>query len=97
MKKVPAVFLRRFNSHKFEKFMRKGAIHAYWNTTNREQFKRELALSAADALLYTVHRIDPETELTKEEIDGIVDFVISIFNPVMDMYYNNARKDYPME
>ena len=76
--------------------MRRGAIHAYWDTKNREQFKRELALAAADALLYTVHRIDPETELTKEEIDGITDYVIEIFNPVMDLYYNNLRKEYPM-
>jgi len=96
MNRVPPVFLRRFNSHKFEKIMRKGAIHAYWDTTNREQFKRELASSAADALLYTVHRIDLETQLTKEEIDGIVDFVISIFNPVMDLYFNNLKKEYPM-
>jgi len=95
MNKVPPVFLRRFNSHKFEKIMRKGAIHAYWDTTNREQFKRELASSTADALLYTVHRIDPETELTKEEMDDITDYVISIFNSLMDLYYNNLRKEYP--
>ena len=35
-------------------------------------------------------------ELTKEEIDGITDYVIEIFNPVMDLYYNNLRKEYPM-
>jgi hypothetical protein len=96
MNRVPPVFLRRFNSHKFEKIMRRGAIHAYWDTKNREQFKRELALAAADALLYVGHKIEVETELTKEEMDGIVDFVISIFNPLMDLYYNNLKKDYPM-
>jgi hypothetical protein len=95
MKKVPAVFLRRFDSHKFEKIMRKGAIHAYWDTTNREQFKRELASSAADALLYTVHKIETD-DLTKEEQDGIIDYVIELFNPLMDLYYNNLRKEYPM-
>jgi len=76
--------------------MRRGAIHAYWDTKNREQFKRELALAAADALLYVGHKIEVETELTKEEMDGIVDFVISIFNPLMDLYYNNLKKEYPM-
>lgn len=96
MNRVPPVFLRRFNSHKFEKIMRRGAIHAYWDTKNREQFKRELALAAADALLYVGHKIEVETELTKEEMDGIVDFVISIFNPLMDLYYNNLKKEYPM-
>jgi hypothetical protein len=96
MNRVPPVFLRRFNSHKFEKIMRRGAIHAYWDTKNREQFKRELALAAADALLYVGHKIEIETELTKEEMDGIVDFVISIFNPLMDLYYNNLKKEYPM-
>jgi len=96
MNRVPPVFLRRFNSHKFEKIMRRGAIHAYWDTKNREQFKRELALAAADALLYVGHKIEVETELTKEEMDGIIDFVISIFNPLMDLYYNNLKKDYPM-
>ena len=96
MNRVPPVFLRRFNSHKFEKIMRRGAIHAYWDTKNREQFKRELALAAADALLYVGYKIEIETELTKEEMDGIVDFVISIFNPLMDLYYNNLKKEYPM-
>jgi len=96
MNRVPPVFLRRFNSHKFEKIMRRGAIHAYWDTKNREQFKRELALAAAEALLYVGHKIEVETELTKEEVDGIVDFVISIFNPLMDLYYNNLKKEYPM-
>ena len=76
--------------------MRKGAVHSYWDTTNREQFKRELASSAADVLLYTVHNIDAEAELTKEELDGIIDYVIEIFNPLMDLYYNNLRKEYPM-
>lgn len=76
--------------------MRRGAIHAYWDTKNREQFKRELALAAADALLYVGHKIEVETELTKEEMDGIIDFVISIFNPLMDLYYNNLKKEYPM-
>ena len=76
--------------------MRRGAIHAYWDTKNREQFKRELALAAADTLLYVGHKIEIETELTKEEMDGIIDFVISIFNPLMDLYYNNIKKDYPM-
>lgn len=96
MKKVPIVFLRRFNSHKFEKIMRKGAIHAYWDTTNREQFKRELASSAADALLYTGYNIDAEIHLTKEDMDSITDYVIELFNPLMDLYYNNLRKEYPM-
>jgi len=96
MNRVPPVFLRRFNSHKFEKIMRRGAIHAYWDTKNREQFKRELSLAAADALLYVGHKIEVETELTKEEMDGIVDFVINIFNPLMDLYYNNLKKEYPM-
>jgi hypothetical protein len=96
MNRVPPVFLRRFNSHKFEKIMRRGAIHAYWDTTNREQFKKELALAAADALLYVGHKIEVEKELTKEEMDGITDYVIEIFNPVMDLYYNNLRKEYPM-
>jgi hypothetical protein len=95
MKKVPAVFLRRFDSHKFEKIMRKGAVHSYWDTKNREQFKRELASSAADVLLYTVHKIEID-DLTKEEHNGIIDYVIEIFNPLMDLYYNNLRKEYPM-
>ncbi len=34
MKKVPAVFLRRFDSHKFEKIMRRGALSAFFVTKN---------------------------------------------------------------
>ena len=75
--------------------MRKGAVHSYWDTKNREQFKRELASSTADVLLYTVHKIDTD-DLTKEEQDGIIDYVIELFNPLMDLYYNNLRKEYPM-
>lgn len=76
--------------------MRKGVIHAYFDTTNREQFKKELASSAVDVFLYTIHRIESEEELTKEDMDTIVDYIIGIYGSVMDMYYNNLRKDYPM-
>ena len=96
MKRLPPVFIRRFNGHKLEKIMRKGAINAYWDTTNREQFKKELASSAVDVFLYTIHRIESEEELTKEDMDTIVDYIIGIYGSVMDMYYNNLRKDYPM-
>ena len=96
MKKVPAVFLRRFDSHKFEKIMRRGALSAFFVTKNRESFKQELAKSSIDTFLFVLHKIDI-VDFEPEIIDSMVDYIINIFNPLMDLYYNNARRDYPME
>jgi hypothetical protein len=95
MGKIPPVFLRRYNSHKIEKIMKRGAIHAYFDSKNKEEFKKQLAGDAIDVFLYSVHNIDPEETMTKEDFDNTIDYIINIFNPLMDIYYRNLKRDYP--
>ena len=96
MDKLPSFFIRRYNSHKIEKIMKRGVLHAFFDTKNRESFKQELAKSSIDAFLFTLYKIDIDT-FEPEIIDSMVDYIINIFNPLMDMYYKNLKRDYPME
>jgi len=95
MNKLPAFFLRRYDSHKIEKIMRRGAIHSYWDSKNKEEFKVDLAKTAVDTYFHMKFDISLN-ELSEEEWKPIVVFIIGQFNPLMDMYYRNLKKDYPM-
>jgi hypothetical protein len=95
MDKLPSFFLRRYDSHKIEKIMRRGAIHSYWDTKNKEAFKIDLAKTAVDTFFQLKFDISLD-QLSESEWEPIVDFIIGQFNPLMDMYYRNFKKDYPM-
>jgi hypothetical protein len=95
MSELPPFFLRRFNGQKFEKIMKRAAVQAFFVTTNREGFKRELISSSIDTFFYTLHKIDVN-ELDKKEMDKMIEYVLSIFESLIDMYYNNLRRDYPL-
>lgn len=97
--KLPKSFIRRFNIHssqKFEKIMKRGAIHAYWDTKNKKDFKWELAESSIDNFLYMIFKFEPEDNYTREDMDEIIKYIISIYEPLMDKYYSNLKRDYPM-
>jgi len=95
MNRIPSFFLRRYNSHKIEKIMRRGAIHSYWDSKNKEEFKIELAKTAVDAFFHLKFEISLD-QLSESEWKPIVDFIIGQFEPLMNMYYRNLKKDYPM-
>jgi hypothetical protein len=95
MDKLPSFFLRRYDSHKIEKIMRRGAIHSYWDTKNKEAFKIDLAKTAVDTFFQLKFDISLD-QLSESEWEPIVDFIIGQFNPLMDMYYRNFKRDYPM-
>jgi hypothetical protein len=95
MNRIPSFFLRRYNSHKIEKIMRRGAIHSYWDTKNKEAFKIDLAKTAVDTFFQLKFDISLD-QLSESEWKPIVDFIIGQFEPLMDMYYRNLKKDYPM-
>lgn len=95
MNKLPAFFLRRYDAHKIEKIMRRGAIHSYWDTNNKEEFKVDLAKTAVDTFFYMKYKISLD-QLSVEEWRPIVVFIINQFGPLMDMYYRNLKRDYPM-
>lgn len=95
MTKLPAFFLRRYDAHKIEKIMRRGAIHSYWDTKNKEEFKVDLAKTAVDTFFHMKFDISLN-ELSEKEWEPIVDFIINQLGPVMDMYYRNLKRDYPM-
>ena len=75
--------------------MRRGAIHSYWDSKNKEEFKIELAKTAVDAFFHLKFEISLD-QLSESEWKPIVDFIIGQFEPLMDMYYRNLKKDYPM-
>ena len=95
MTKLPAFFLRRYDAHKIEKIMRRGAIHSYWDTKNKEEFKVDLAKTAVDTFFHMKFDISLN-ELSEKEWEPIVDFIINQLGPVMDMDYRNLKRDYPM-
>ena len=95
MDKLPSFFLRRYDSHKIEKVMRKAAIHSYWDTRNKEDFKVELAKTSVDTFLYSKYGIDL-SNLSEEDWGSIINYIIKVFNPLMDMYYKNLKRDYPL-
>jgi hypothetical protein len=95
MDKLPSFFLRRYDSHKIEKIMRRGAIHSYWDTKNKEAFKIDLAKTVVDTFFHLKFDISLD-QLSESEWEPIVDFIIGQFNPLMDIYYRNFKKDYPM-
>lgn len=75
--------------------MRRGAIHSYWDTKNKEEFKVDLAKTAVDTFFHMKFDISLN-ELSEKEWEPIVDFIINQLGPVMDMYYRNLKRDYPM-
>jgi hypothetical protein len=95
MDKLPSFFLRRYDSHKIEKIMRRGAIHSYWDAKNKEAFKIDLAKTAVDTFFHLKFDISLD-QLSESEWEPIVDFIIGQFNTLMDIYYRNFKKDYPM-
>jgi hypothetical protein len=95
MNRVPPFFLRRYNSHKIEKIMRRGAIHSYWDSKNKEEFKIDLAKTAVDTFFHLKFKISLD-QLSESEWKPIVDFIIGQFEPLMDMYYRDLKKHYPM-
>lgn len=95
MTKLPPFFIRRYDSHKLEKVMKRGAIHAYWDTRNKEDFKVELAKTAVETFFYTKYDIDLGN-ISVEDWESIIDYVIGVFGPLMDLYYRSLKKDYPM-
>ena len=75
--------------------MRRGAIHSYWDTKNKEAFKIDLAKTSVDTFFHLKFDISLD-QLSESEWEPIVDFIIGQFNPLMDIYYRNFKKDYPM-
>lgn len=75
--------------------MRRGAIHSYWDTKNKEAFKIDLAKTVVDTFFHLKFDISLD-QLSESEWEPIVDFIIGQFNPLMDIYYRNFKKDYPM-
>lgn len=95
MSKLPAFFLRRYDAHKIEKIMRRGAIHSYWDSENKEEFKIDLAKTSVDVYFHMKFGISLN-DLSEKEWEPIVEFIIGQFGSLMDMYYRNLKRDYPM-
>jgi hypothetical protein len=75
--------------------MRKAAIHSYWDTRNKEDFKVELAKTSVDTFFYSKYGIDL-SNLSEEDWGSIINYIIKVFDPLMDLYYKNFKRDYPL-
>lgn len=97
MSKLPPFFIRRFDSHKFEKAMRKCINGVYFETKGDKQaFKLSLAEVAIDTYLYYKFNFDIyHSDISENERDSIINYIIEVFNPLMDLYYREMRKLYP--
>ena len=95
MDNLPPFFIRRYDSHKLEKVMKRGAIHAYFDTRNKEDFKVELARTAVETFFYMKYEVDLGN-MSEKEWEPIIDYVVGVFGPLMDLYYRGLKKDYPL-
>lgn len=95
MNKLPSFFIRRYDSHKFEKVMKRAAIHAYWDTKTKDAFMVELIKSSVDAFFNIKYNISVDN-LSEEDWTSIIDYLIDVFKPLMELYYRNLKRDYPM-
>lgn len=89
------IFFRRFKSHKFEKVLKQAAIHSFFDTTDKESFKFDLVGSAIDAYLYTKYKIEVVNIFSGEDLKSLINYLISLYEPLIDLYYKNLKKDYP--
>jgi hypothetical protein len=96
MNNLPNFFIRRFNERSFEEIMKRASIYVFWETKNKEEFKTELAGSTVDTFLHQLYNLDSDDVMTKKQMDNIIDFIIDKYGPLMDMYYKNLKKDYPL-
>lgn len=90
------IFFRRFKSHKFEKVLKQAAIHSFFDTTDKESFKFDLVGSAIDAYLYTKYKIETVNIFSGEDLKSLIKYLISLYEPLIDLYYKNLKKDYPL-
>ena len=88
-------FIRRYDGHKFEKLMKRGAVHAFFDSKTKEEFKRELAESTIGTYLYLKDNIDT-TDIDPNEMSSTIDYIISVYGSLMDFYYRDLKKNYPM-
>lgn len=91
-KKLPHFFTRRVDHHKFEKMMRKGIPYMYYDSNSLEEFKYKLVEATLQNYIFYKYNIEIEKELPKEDIDEFVKHMISVYNPVLVMYYRNMKK-----
>ena len=91
-KKLPSFFNRRIDHYKFETIMIKGIPYIFYDTNTLEEFKYKLIKLTLQNYIYYKYNIEISEELPKEDIDLYVKHMISVYNPVLEMYYKNMKK-----
>jgi hypothetical protein len=91
MHNLPNFFIRRFDSHKFEQLIYRYAYQIYFDTNSKKEFKVELAFTAIRIFLKVHCNIDPNKNMTKEDVSEIINFTIDNYGPLMDVYYRNIK------
>jgi len=88
---ISPFFIRRINHHKFEKTMRKGISYIYYDSNGVDNFKWRLVKATLENYIYYKYNINID-ELPPKEVDGYIEYMIEIYDPVLKAYYYNFRK-----
>jgi hypothetical protein len=72
--------------------MIKGIPYIFYDTNTLEEFKYKLIELTLQNYIYYKYNIEISEELPKEDIDLYVKHMISVYNPVLEMYYKNMKK-----
>jgi|688.fasta_scaffold236218_1 hypothetical protein len=91
--KLPLEVIRRLDYHKFEKMMRNGTSYMWHESKSKEEFKHKLLRATLENYLYYSKDKIEIDELNQDEVNNYIDHLKGIFNPVLDMYYKNLKKE----
>lgn len=91
--KLPLEVIRRLDYHKFEKMMRNGTSYIWYESKSKEEFKHKLLRATLENYLYYSKDKIEIDDLNQDEVNNYIDHLKEIFNPVLDMYYKNLKKE----
>ncbi len=92
MSNLPPFFVRRFDSHKFEKLMRSFAKNIYFMSNSKLDFKHKLIHNTLETYFHYKHQININ-DINEDEVNSITDYLIDIFGSLIDMYYSGLKKN----
>jgi hypothetical protein len=91
--KLPLEITRRLDNHKFEKMMRNGTSYIWHESKSKDEFKYKLLKATLENYLYYSNDKIEIDKLNQDEVNNYIDHLKKIFNPVLDKYYSNLKKE----
>ena len=91
--KLPLEITRRLDNHKFEKMMRNGTSYIWHESISKDEFKYKLLKATLENYLYYSNDKIEIDKLNQDKVNNYIDHLKKIFNPVLDKYYSNLKKE----